>query len=414
MTQAAPISPDLGIDQVQGPQRIPAQRTAEARALLTLARTRPQDAAVLRLWLLTRAAVFLTVSAGAWLVTAASHPTHPIPYLARWSRWDTGLYVAIAHWGYGGDPANPAGVPLDAFFPGFPLAMRLLHADTGIDYLVAGLLISFVAGGIAVVALARIAELEAGPDIPAGRLGERTVLLFLLAPSAIFLAGAYTEALFLACALPAWLMAKRGRWVPATLLAAGACAVRPTGLFFAAALIVEFLAARDGRRVWRLAPTLVVPFLPFLALTAYQHQRTGDWERWHHAEREGWYKVFAWPWEGLRHALDAVNSGQYTADWAWMYRGEIIAAAVGVILTGWLLRHRRWGEATFVGLQVFTSITVYWWMSIPRFTLTWWPLWIALAAWTLRRPAALHAYLAILAPFMILFTLAFSTGRWAG
>lgn len=375
---------------------------------------RPSDLAALRLWLLTRAAVFVTVAAGAWAVTSASHLNSPLSWTQRFHQWDTQLFVTIAQFGYDGDPANPPHVPLDAFFPGLPMLMRRIHDLTGLDHVWAGVLISFLAGGVAAVSLARIAALEAGSETFRARLAERTVLLFLLAPPAIFLAAAYTEALFLAFALPAWLAAKRGDWARAGLLAAGASCVRITGVFLAIALIVEFLTARDGRRRWSAAPTLLLPFLPVLAFVAFLYRRTGDWMRWQHAQEEGWYRVFSWPWDGLRHAWGAVTSDQYTTDWAIAFLVEIAFVGIGLALLVWLLRERRWAEFTFVGLQVVALSTSYWWMSVPRSALTWWPLWIALAAWSLRRPTVLHLWLVIAAPLMIAFTLAFSTGRWAG
>jgi hypothetical protein len=100
--------------------------------------------------------------------------------------------------------------------------------------------------------------------------------------------------------------------------------------------------------------------------------------------------------------------------WAWMFRAELVAVAVGVVLTGWLLWRRRWAETVYVGLQVAALTTSYWYFSVPRATLLWWPLWVGLAAWSLRRRAVLTLYLAVVAPFMVIFALLFSLYRWAG
>ncbi len=74
-----------------------------------------------------------------------------------------------------------------------------------------------------------------------------------------------------------------------------------------------------------------------------------------------------------------------------MFGAEIAAVGVGVALTGWLLWRRRWGEATYIGLQIWAFTTSSWFFSVPRATLLWWPLWIALAAWSLRRPVVSSA-----------------------
>jgi hypothetical protein len=375
---------------------------------------RRDDRAVLSLWVLTRVSVFLLVGAGAWLVGADPAAHHPVPYLDRWNVWDTEHYVTIAHWGYGGDPGHPPQVPLGAFFPGFPMALWILHGLFGLNFVAAGLLISFIAGAVAVVALGRIAALEASPEAPGGELAERAVLLFLLAPPAVFLAAAYTESLFLAFALTAWLAAKRGNWLAAGLLGAGASTVRISGAFLAAALVVEFLTAGDGRRRWTTAPALALPFAPLVGFAAFLHHRSGDWLGWQHAEEKGWGRDRAWPWEGLSRAVNGMTGRELRTDFAWMYVLELIASTAGIVLTVWLMRRRRWSEATYVGLSVVALLCCPVWQSVARYSLTWWPLWVALAAWSLRRPAVYTGLVVVFAPLLVTSTVAFSTYRWAG
>lgn len=387
-------------------------RLVERVSSIRLPQLSARDGSALRLYLLTRVAVFATVLSGGWLF-ASDDARRPVAFLDRWLQWDTHHYRTIAQFGYDGGPGGPT-VPLEAFFPGFPIAMRIVHELGGVGYVTAGLLISLVCGAVAALALGRIAAHEVGEGEAGDRLAERTVLLFLLAPSAVFLAAAYTEALFLALALPAWLAARRGRWVAAGVLAAGASCVRITGVFLGIALIVEFLTARDGRRRWTAAPWLTVPFLPVLAYFAYLHDRTGDWMRWQHAQEEGWYRAFHWPWDALRITWENAFQEKQSTGFAWMFGAEILAVLIGVVLFAWLLRERRWAEAVYIGLQLYAFTTAMWFFSVPRATLTWWPLWIALAAWSLRRPVVHQTYLAVFAPFMVVFALLFTTGRWAG
>ncbi|WP_267594530.1 mannosyltransferase family protein [Carbonactinospora thermoautotrophica] len=375
------------------------------------------DLAALRLWLLTRVSVFLLVGASAWIFSGDANAKRPVPYLQRWAQWDWEHYQHIAQYGYF-NPDHPGRVPLEAFFPGFPLLVRAVHVVVP-DWVLAGLLVSFVAGAVAMVALRRLADLEAPGT------GERAVLLLLLAPTAVFLAAGYTEALFLAFAIPAWLAARRGRWWLAGLLAGCSAVVRVSGLFLGCALVVEFLLGasgllgrvRAGERVGRVllqAPALAFPFLSTFAYAAYLHAKTGDWLAWQHAQEKGWYRRFMSPVDTFLNTWHAAVDGLYPTQFAWMFRIEILTVAVGVALTGWLLARRRWGEATWVGLQVVALGTSFWYFSVPRAALLWWPLWIGLAAWSRRRPGALTAYLVTVAPFMVVFTLAFSTGRWAG
>ncbi len=364
------------------------------------------DRDALGLWMATRVAVVATIGAAAWLVGDGQRPGD---LLGRLLQWDAVHYAAIAAYGYDGDPASIDPTPLEAFFPGFPLVLRAV-ATTGLPYAVAGPLVSLVAGAVAVVALYRLAVVEAGPD---GR-GSRAVLLLLLSPTAVFLAAGYTEALFLALALPCWLAARRGSWAAAGLLATAACAVRVTGLFLAAALLVQWATTREHRRLGAL-PWLALPALPALAYSVYLEARTGDWLAWQHAQESHWGRVLTSPWEAFTTTWRAgfLDPGQ-PPGFAWYFRLEIVAVLVGVVLTGWLLIRRRWGESTYVGLQVAALATSAFYLSVPRATLLWWPLWTGLAVWSLRHRWVWWAYLSVSAPLMVLLAATYATGRWAG
>ena len=363
---------------------------------------RSADRPALQLWLLTRVATALVVGAAGYLF-ASEGPL--VPWVQRWKQWDVWHYERVAEFGYelDGDP------PREAFFPGLPLLLRALHT-LGIGYTVAGLLISLVAGGIAVVALSRLAE-ERGPD----GAGERAVLLLLLSPCAVFLAAGYTEALFLALALPAWLAARRGDWWLAGALGAGASSVRVTGLFLFAALVVEWAVGHRsrGRRLTD-APALLLPLVPPAAYAWYLHSTRGDWLAWVHAQEEGWHRSFTDPVQAFRTTWDAAFGGGQALQWQWAFRAEIVAVLVGVLLTAFLLWHRQWAEATYIGLTVAAFATSTWYFPVPRSTVLWWPLWIVLAQLTLRRPWLLTAYLVVVAPLSVVWVLLFTTGRWAG
>ena len=84
--------------------------------------------------------------------------------------------------------------------------------------------------------------------------------------------------------------------------------------------------------------------------------------------------------DSLEHTFDGALDNGYPPDYAWQFRAEIIAVAIGVLLTVWLLMWRRWGEATYVGLQIVAFTTSFWYFSVPRSTLLWFPLYRALAA----------------------------------
>ncbi|MEV0371761.1 mannosyltransferase family protein [Streptomyces sp. NPDC050636] len=372
----------------------------------------PADREVLWLYLLTRIGIWTTAYCTRWLFPADRNTHSAASALAPFQQWDWSHYLHIARDGYfpgEGGPWQAGWDNREAFFPGFPLLLRAVHTVIP-HWTTAGLLISFIAGGIAVLALARITRLHL-PDTNAGR---RTVLFFLVSPCAIFLAAGYTEALFLALALPAWLAAQRRNWPLAATLTALATAVRVSGLFLAAAIALHFVLAARTRRDRRSLPWLALPAVPAVLYSWYLQAHTGDWMAWKHAEERGWYRTFHAPWEAWQHTWQAAFDHTHATGYGFMFQAELAAMLVGLLLLGLLIRQRRWPEALYTGLSLWALGTSYWYTSIPRASLLWWPLWITLAAYSLRHPRFKTVYLSLAGPLVTVFALTFLSGRWAG
>ncbi|WP_433546032.1 mannosyltransferase family protein [Streptomyces sp. CA-294286] len=390
------------------------------------------DRDVLWLYLLTRIGLWVTSYSVAWLFPSNGDAKDAPSALSRWAQWDWTHFLHIAQAGYfpeGAGPGTPDWDNREAFFPGFPLVLRAVHTVVP-DWTLAGLLISFVSGAVAVLALARIARLHLpgehtapGPVQRSGSsdspspAGRRAVLFLLLSPCAVFLAAGYTEALFLAFALPAWLAAQRHQWAMAGLLTALATCVRISGLFVAAAIGVHFLItawrARSAR-AWRPLPWTLLPALPALLYSAYLHAHTGDWMAWKHAQERGWYRQFHAPWESWATTWRAAFDGAYPTGYAYMWQAELLAMVVGLVLLGVLVWLRRWPEAVYLALSLWALGTSYWFTSVPRATLLWWPLWTLLAAWSVRSPRVKSAYVMVVAPLMMVFAVSYLSGRWTG
>jgi len=326
-------------------------------------------------------------------------------WLHGWYHWDVALYIKVARFGYGGYPAHYSDSGIAAFFPGLPLALRAVHPVTG-NWVVAGLLISLVAGAVACVALARLAVLDGAP-------GHLAVAALVVSPYAVFVAAGYSEALFLAFALPAWLAVRRRAWLTAGLLTALASTVRVTGLFLAAAVVVHYVITE---RRWR--PSALALGLPLAAVglfVVHLHAVLGDWLAWPHAESRVWGRHFTWPWTSLHHTWLGITAAGQDRDYAWQFGADIVAVVLGIGLTVVLLRMRRWGEATYVGLQVGALMTSEYYLSVGRATLLWWPLWILIARVGLRRPVVLAGYAALAVPLMVATVIGFTAGNaWVG
>jgi hypothetical protein len=363
----------------------------------------PRDRTALYWWLITRLGVV------AIAVTASSlyvHGNLQDSFLDRFTQWDVDHFIEIARYGYHGNPSNPPDKGLPGFFPGLPLVIRAVHLVVP-DWRLSALLISLVAGMVAMVALRRLGDQEGAEGT-----GIRAVIALLVSPFAVFLFAGYSETLFLAFALPAWMLARQRRWELAAVFAFFGAGVRVTGLFLAIALIVEFCV--NDRR-WRKAPWLVVPFLAPLSYFAYLWWWSGgDFNAWQHAQERGWGRRTVNPWQALQTTWDSAfgNPGPFTD----AFRVELIAAALGVLLTLWLLLRRRWAESVYVGLQMAALLTSAFYLSIGRSSLMWWPLWLMIGGLGVRRGRrwVYFALLLVMVPLLAAEVVKFTEGSWAG
>jgi hypothetical protein len=171
------------------------------------------------------------------------------------ARWDSAWYLVIAHYGYRPDLGSFT-APRTAFFPLYPLGLRGI-ALTGAPPVLAGVLLSLLALGVALYGIHRLTTLElAGGgrlSIGSGRGAEvarLAVMLTAFAPMAFYLSAVYSESLYLALSVGLFWSARQGRWALVGVLGALAAATRSTGLVLALpALMLYLYGPRQDRPV---------------------------------------------------------------------------------------------------------------------------------------------------------------------
>ena len=183
-------------------------------------------------------------------------------------------------------------------------------------------------------------------------------------------------------------------------------------MFLGLALVVQWLVDRP-RGPRRHAVALVLPFAVTAAYFGYLRSLTGDWLAWQHAQQQYWGRRLTAPWTALHTTWQAAHGRQGPA-YIWSFRAEILAVALGLLLTVVLLVLRRWAEAVYVGAQVVAFATSAYYLSVARATLLWWPLWVLLAVAATRRRWVHGAYLSVSAPLMAAGVVAFLEGHWVG
>jgi hypothetical protein len=288
----------------------------------------------------------------------------------------------------------------------------------GVDMTAAGIMASVIGSAFAAWALWRLG----GP-----RVGVVAATLWLVAPTTVFTVVPYTESVFAAFAFWAWVRAREGRWTWAAILAAGACSVRVSGVFLLVALgVMALTGAYEGDRRWsrrlRALAWLLIPAAVPAAYATYLRITKGSWVAWYSAQADGWGRRLTWPWVSFQNTLRAIVPGAYAdhPGWAWVFRAEVVSLAVGIVVTVICLVGRRWAEAAWVGIQVVAFGTSYWYMSVNRAVLLWFPLWLTLGSFATRtgrtrtvRIVVTVGWGIISVALLIWWAVRFFTGQWA-
>lgn len=327
----------------------------------------------------TRVGFVLAAYCAQWLLT--TDQVKPELKWDIWLQWDAHHFLSIAADGYGPDVV---GGNAPAFFPLYPLAIRWVSA-LGVEPLHAGLLISAAATFVASVYLYRLAELH-------GFDGERSVVYLLLFPTGVFLVAPYTEALFLAGAVPAFYYALRGRAWPAALFTAVAVGSRTVGLFVLLGVALEL-----ARRAWpswkKLASAvaaMVVASLPFWLYGLYLARERGSFWLFMDVQKEGWGRDFTGFTDGFLMTWNTW-AGDYGANVIFTWRLEIVFAALSLWLLVWVLWRGYLGYGVYIGATLIIGLSNSWYYSTPRLALAFFPFAFLVAALVGKRPRA-HMY----------------------
>lgn len=367
-------------------KHMPARVRSAAQRLTTT------DRRILGLW----AGAHLALAVIAWM-TSWINSTRSIytALLGTYDQWDAGWYQTIgAHGYFSGQSRAPDAY---VFLPGEPAVLALAHLLVR-DWAAAEWLTALIAGGVALVCLGRLG-------------GEKAGLYLLTAPAAMYLMVGYSESLFLALALPAWMAARRRDWQVAALLAAFAGAVRVDGLFLIAGLLVMALTGPRGRRL-RSAAWMSLALAGPASYEMYLRIGSGSWTAWL-TGNEAWGLHYVGPWQSLKGTWGMAFGPGLKPAAAAMFQLEIACMAVAVALTLWLLWRRQWPEAVYCGLAVAALGTTAYYQSVPRALLVMWPLYIILARAAARRPWVGQVYLWVSAPLAVITAVYFFLGVWA-
>lgn len=339
-----------------------------------------------------------------------------------WARWDSAWFLRIAEDGYGSDPDRTP-----AFFPLYPALVAGLGRLLGGHFLLAGLAISMAAGAAAFALLFRLAEERLGADG-----ARRTVLYVALFPVSLFLGAVYSESLFLLLVLGSFLLAQRGHWLGAGVAAGLALLTRAFGLALLPALAV--LAWRSPNRGRAFASLAAAPVLAAAYPLLLWQQIDEPWafldaqDSWN--RRLTWLGPVQGVWDGARAAWAGVRQIVVGTDgriyWPIADAEPLHAAIVNLSAFLYLVLFaaltvvawRRFGApyGLFAALSLLLPLSVpseRWpLLSLPRFGVVVFPLFLALAALTTGRPRLHTGIVAVSAMLLGVAVVQWVTWQW--
>ena len=264
-------------------------------------------------------------------------------WLDGWTRWDAGWYRHIATHGYVDQGVGPAGQRNLAFYPLYPLAIRLASLS-GLSPLAAGILVSNLAFLAALILLHRMVRERFGGDAAL-----RCVLLLSVFPFSFYFSAVYSESLFLLLAVGSLYLAERERWAAASICALLCGATRAPGVALAPALGLLYLdrARYDVRNVRLDALWIGLAALgPFL-FYAYLGTQFGDpWLAFKATRVAGWWQG-GFSLKPIERAVRAMRSLENlrTGQFPVVYNLNLLAAALslGALVSVFRRQPLAWG-----------------------------------------------------------------------
>jgi hypothetical protein len=363
---------------------------------------------VLVTFVITRAAIIVIAELAS--IVIAQRPGEHVAestngLLAVWGRWDAVHYLEIARSGYYGTDM--------AFFPLYPLLIHVAGIFVG-NELIAGLLISNVALFFGLLFFYKLVEHQFTRAV-----AHRAIFYVSIFPTAVFFSAVYTESLFFCLTVASFYYIREHKWLTAGIVGGLAALTRVEGvLLFVPYAIEVFLAARSSgfaqffghnRRLARVIVGACTIPLGLLAYMAALWVINGDPLYFTHVQTH-WDRHLAWPWMSIGHAAKVISHAKTPLAVANETIELAFTALMIAVLIGGFSRLRPTFSAYMV-LSILVPMSTSSLMSMPRFALVLFPMFVILALWG-GRSWVNTTIVAFSLPLLGLFTVLFANWYW--
>lgn len=349
-------------------------------------------------WVLTIKLLLFVLAVKSYPIFWEKYLKTPRQWFEIWNHWDAVHYQEIAQFGYAAKGVTKA------FYPLFPWCIRVVAYITG-SYLISAFIVAGVASIVAVVVLRRLVQLDYAQDV-----AMRSVWFFLIFPTAYFLHVGYSESLFLALALGSVFAARVERWWLAGVLGAFCWMTRAPGAVLVPTLAIEaaqqywtrrkscsqgavapggsdqapnaseqpgsHIKTRPNAWNWQWLWIALVP-VGFAVYLLINWRVAGDPFAFLETRKTLFVQTFAPPWHGIREGI--LNMRRVPNQAEMIGAQEVYFSALGLICTviSWFTLRSLYAVWMTGCWLLFTSVTFL--QSVPRYTLTMFPIFILFA-----------------------------------
>lgn len=401
---------------------------------------RPSWLDALGIFAVIAACVFLAVMLGGRSHLSSIASIDAAPYtgssiFGAWFRFDGRWYDIIAISGYSW--AGPEVQSPVAYFPAYPMLLRILHEVTGVSVRLLGSLVTIACGAAMSVAFLRWCRDRVDPSTA------RVALISLLVyPYAFYFMGAvYADALFALAVIGAFLLLEREHPIWAGLVGALATATRPTGLAVVVGLFAVLLWKRDvitsvaGRRSIALRNLRrgdlgvllslggLLAYMTYLGarfdapLAFEQVQQAPGWDQGNGPRT--WFKVTwlqqiknlpHWTVDWLQHGEDATfQKVQYAS--TVILQGVLILGFLALAVVVW--RRLGWGYGLYsITLLAIPLIGTKDFQGAGRYLMAAFPCFLVLGMLLAPRPVLKWVSWTVSAAILLLWAFAFGRGYY--
>lgn len=200
-----------------------------------------------------------------------THKYSTLPYANFWGKWDTKYYLEIAKTGYSSEK-NAEGKTNYAFFPMYPLLIKLFTPLFAGKFFISALVISNISFLIACITLFELATSIYGKDSAL-----RIIKYVFLLPTSFLFSAPLSESLFFALLCAVFYFANKRLWKASSILGFFLALTRPIGVLIWLPLLVEILDSKDSNRskFWGIVWLTLIP-IGLILFSIFNKSLTGD------------------------------------------------------------------------------------------------------------------------------------------